>query len=121
MLATCTWRSAGSSKVELTTSPLTERAMSVTSSGRSSISRTIRYTSGWFVVIALAIFCRMTVLPARGGDTIRPRWPLPMGAIRLIRRVVMFLGSCSRFSICSGYSGVRLSNSVTFLALAGSL
>ena len=40
--ATWTWRTAGSSKVELTTSPLTERAMSVTSSGRSSIRSTMR-------------------------------------------------------------------------------
>ena len=47
--ATCTWRCAGSSKVEEMTSPCTERCMSVTSSGRSSMSRTIRYTSGWFV------------------------------------------------------------------------
>ena len=43
--ATWTWRVAGSSKVELTTSPLTERFMSVTSSGRSSMSRTISTTS----------------------------------------------------------------------------
>ena len=49
--ATCTWRAAGSSKVELMTSPLTERCMSVTSSGRSSISRTISTTSGWLVVM----------------------------------------------------------------------
>jgi len=40
--ATWTWRTAGSSKVELTTSPFTERAMSVTSSGRSSMSSTMR-------------------------------------------------------------------------------
>ena len=33
--ATCTWRTAGSSKVEEITSPFTERCMSVTSSGRS--------------------------------------------------------------------------------------
>mmetsp|Transcript_9962 Transcript_9962/g.12976 ORF Transcript_9962/g.12976 Transcript_9962/m.12976 type:complete len:214 (-) Transcript_9962:183-824(-) len=39
---TATWRVAGSSKVEDTTSPFTERCISVTSSGRSSISRTIR-------------------------------------------------------------------------------
>ena len=37
---TWTWRTAGSSKVEDTTSPFTERYMSVTSSGRSSISNT---------------------------------------------------------------------------------
>ena len=44
--ATCTWRCAGSSNVEEITSPSTDRCMSVTSSGRSSIRRTIRYTSG---------------------------------------------------------------------------
>src|SRR5690349_23203723 len=36
--ATCTWREAGSSKVEDTTSPFTDRTISVTSSGRSSRS-----------------------------------------------------------------------------------
>ena len=40
--ATCTWRVAGSSKVEEMTSPFTVRCMSVTSSGRSSIRSTIR-------------------------------------------------------------------------------
>src|SRR5438105_3770879 len=38
--ATCTCRAAGSSKVDEITSPLTERCMSVTSSGRSSMGRT---------------------------------------------------------------------------------
>ena len=67
--ATWTWRCAGSSKVEEMTSPFTERCMSVTSSGRSSISSTIRNTSGWLSVIALAMFCSSTVLPvARRGD-----------------------------------------------------
>ena len=42
ILATFTWRSAGSSKVEAMTSAFTERAMSVTSSGRSSMSKTIK-------------------------------------------------------------------------------
>src|SRR5713226_6081072 len=45
MSATCTWRSAGSSNVEDTTStvvPLTFSSMSVTSSGRSSIKSTMR-------------------------------------------------------------------------------
>jgi hypothetical protein len=54
--------------------------MSVTSSGRSSISRMMSVTSGWFVAIALASFCSSTVLPARGGATISPRCPLPSGA-----------------------------------------
>jgi hypothetical protein len=42
MPATATWRDAGSSKVLAITSAFTLRAMSVTSSGRSSISSTIR-------------------------------------------------------------------------------
>ena len=36
--ATWVWSSTGSSKVEATTSPSTERCMSVTSSGRSPMS-----------------------------------------------------------------------------------
>jgi len=40
--ATWTCLEAGSSNVELITSPFTDRSMSVTSSGRSSIRRTIR-------------------------------------------------------------------------------
>ncbi len=71
------------------TSPRTVRCISVTSSGRSSISSTIRCTSGWLVDDRLAMFCIITVLPALGGDTIRPRWPLPIGAIRSMMRPVM--------------------------------
>ena len=44
--ATWMWRAAGSSNVLEITSPLTLRFISVTSSGRSSISRTISVTSG---------------------------------------------------------------------------
>ena len=44
--ATWTCRVAGSSKVDDTTSPRTERCISVTSSGRSSINSTISTTSG---------------------------------------------------------------------------
>src|ERR1700719_527887 len=70
--ATCTCRAAGSSNVLETTSPFTVRCISVTSSGRSSISNTMRMTSGWFAVMAVAIFCRSIVLPAfaGGGDQI---------------------------------------------------
>ena len=52
---------------------LTERCMSVTSSGRSSTSTTIRWHSGLLLVIALAMSCMIVVLPALGGDTIRAR------------------------------------------------
>ena len=81
--ATCTWRSAGSSKVDEITSPCTERCMSVTSSGRSSISSTMRMTSGWLAVIAFAIVCSSIVLPVRGAATIRARWPLPSGSMQV--------------------------------------
>jgi hypothetical protein len=47
--------------------------MSVTSSGRSSIRRMMRSTSGWLALIAFAMSCRMIVLPARGGETMSPR------------------------------------------------
>src|SRR6185503_4498884 len=89
MSATCTWRSAGSSNVDETTSPFTDRSMSVTSSGRSSIRSTMSITSGWFSVIAFAIFWRRTVFPARGGDTMSPRCPFPMGVSRSMIRVDM--------------------------------
>ena len=98
MSATWTCRCGGSSKVEEMTSPLTERCMSVTSSGRSSISSTIRYTSGWFLAMALAMFCSSIVLPVRGAATIRPRCPLPIGQSRSMTRVVRFSESCSSLS-----------------------
>jgi hypothetical protein len=45
-----------------------DRALiSVTSSGRSSISSTISTTSGWLEVIAWAMCCSITVLPLFGG------------------------------------------------------
>ena len=45
-----------------------------------------------FRVIALAIACSTIVLPALGGETIRPRWPLPIGATRSMIRVVRTFG-----------------------------
>ena len=81
--------SVGRSNVEATTSPLTERRMSVTSSGRSSTRSTISSTSGLLASTALAICFMIVVLPAFGGDTIRPRWPFPMGQMRSMIRDVM--------------------------------
>ena len=49
--ATCTCLAGGSSKVDATTSPLTERCISVTSSGLSSMSKTIKTVSGLFTEI----------------------------------------------------------------------
>ena len=48
--------------------PLTMRCISVTSSGRSSISRTIRMISGLLIAMALAMFCRRIVFPVREGQ-----------------------------------------------------
>ena len=53
--------------------------------------------------------CRTIVLPALGADTMRPRWPLPIGATRsMIRAVPDGFPSSSRRR-CWGYNGVRSS------------
>ena len=104
------------------TSPLTVRRMSVTSSGRSSMSSTIRRTSGWLRSIEVAIVFITVVLPAFGGDTIKPRWPLPIGQMRSMIRAVMFPGSASlsRRNLVSGNSGVRSSKRGRLRARSGS-
>ena len=112
------WSSAGRSNVEAITSPSTLRCMSVTSSGRSSTNTTIRWQSGSFVVIALAIACNTMVFPAFGGDTISPRWPLPIGATMSITRVVRFELVVSNLSRSCGYSGVNFEKSGRFLAVS---
>jgi len=71
--ATCTCLWGGSSKVELTTSAFTERSMSVTSSGRSSINKTMRMMSLWLTFMLFAMFWSNMVLPVLGADTMRPR------------------------------------------------
>jgi hypothetical protein len=43
----------------------------------------------------LAMFCSSIVLPVRGGATIRPRWPLPIGTIRSSTRADRFSPSVS--------------------------
>ncbi len=119
--ATAVCSSAGRSKVEATTSPRTERRMSVTSSGRSSTSRTMRWTSGLFASIEWAICFMTVVLPAFGGETIRPRWPLPIGEIRSTMRAVRLAGSpgSSRRSVESGKRGVRSSKRGRWRASSG--
>jgi len=42
-------------------------------------------------VIALAMFCKSTVLPVRGGATISARWPLPCGLTMSIIRADLSL------------------------------
>ena len=96
--ATVVWSLAGRSKVEEMTSPLTERSKSVTSSGRSSTRTTIRWHSGLLVVIELAIDCMIIVLPAFEGETMRPRWPLPIGDAMSMTRPIRLPESVSRRS-----------------------
>ena len=121
--ATCVCSSEGRSKVEAMTSPFTERRMSVTSSGRSSTSRTMRCTSGLLASIEWAICFITVVLPALGGDTIMPRCPLPIGESRsTIRAVRLSLSpGISRFSRESGKSGVRSSKRGRLRASSGSM
>ena len=70
--ATCTCLSGGSSNVDETTSAVTDLFISVTSSGRSSISNTIKQTSELLFEIEFAIFCNKIVFPVLGGATINP-------------------------------------------------
>ena len=109
MAISATWRcsSAGRSLEEPITSPLMLRRMSVTSSGRSSTSRTIRCTSGWLAVMAWAIRCSMMVLPALGGEMMRPRAPRPMGAMRSSTRPTISSGRVSMTSFSVGSVAVR--------------
>ena len=123
--ATAVCSSDGRSKVDAATwlaGDLSQRFMSVTSSGRSSTSSTMRLTSGLFASIDRAICFMIVVLPAFGGETISPRWPLPIGEMRSTMRAVMFVGSStsSRLSLSSGNSGVRSSNFGRLRTVSGS-
>ena len=64
------------------------------------------------------------VLPVRGGATINPRWPLPIGDTRSITRGVKSLFSGengnSNVSFSCGYSGVRLSKLIRCRTADGS-
>ena len=121
--AMCVCSSLGRSNVLEMTSPRTVRFMSVTSSGRSSMSSTMSFTSGLFTSMDCAMVFITVVLPAFGGDTMRPRWPLPIGDTRSMMRAVMLSGSVvlSIRSFESGNSGVRSSNRGRWRAFSGSL
>ena len=122
--ATCTWCVACSSKVEAITSAFTFLFISVTSSGLSSTRRTISITSGWFVVMALAIFCINTVLPVRGGATIRDLCPFPIGQKRSTTLVESSdfcpSSSISKLRRLFGKRGVRVSKGARIFAILGS-
>ena len=78
------------------------RLMSVTSSGRSSIKRTINSISGLFVVILFAIFFNNVVFPTLGGATIIPLWPFPIGDIKSIILIAYSFGTVSNLILSSG-------------------
>ena len=74
---------------------------------------------------------RNIVLPALGGDTTSPRWPLPIGAKRLITRLerlawassfepAVAAADSSRSKASSGKTAVRSSNHGRRLAISGS-
>ena len=94
--ASLMWESAAESDELASTSAGTARRKCVTSSGRSSMSSRMRCISGWCLAMALPRCSSSVVLPALGGETMRPRWPRPMGAIRsMTRRLV---SACSAAS-----------------------
>ncbi len=119
ILATWVCLAADSSNVDDRTSPSTFFFISVTSSGRSSINRTIRWTAGWLIAMELAIFWSKMVLPALGGETISPRCPIPIGATKSMTLVERSGPFNSRLSRCSGYRGRRSSNAVLDSMLSG--
>ena len=68
------------------------------------------------------MFCNMMVFPAFGGETIMPRWPLPMGATRsMILAVMSSVLPLPRSSaiISAACNGVRFSKSTLLRAFSG--
>ena len=110
--ATIVWSSAFSSKLEAATKWMGFVAfavivakcllISVTSSGLSPIKTAMMVTSGKFVATPVIISFRIVVFPAFGGDTIKPLWPLPIGAIKSITRVAKTSLVVSKVSRSSG-------------------
>ena len=118
--ATFTWLLGSSSNVEYITSPLIDLFISVTSSGRSSTSKTINSISGLFLSILFATFFNNVVFPAFGGATISPLWPLPIGATRSINLMESSLEPISREILSLGKIGVKESKSGLLIATPGS-
>ena len=92
--------------------------ISVTSSGLSSINRIIRWALGHDLKIDRAMSFRIVVLPALGGDTISPLWPLPIGAIRSTTLIARDSPCLSSFTLSFGKIGVRSSNATLFLIMS---
>ena len=54
------------------------------------ISKTILLVSGWFLLMALAIFWRRTVFPVLGCATINALCPIPIGETKSIILIEIF-------------------------------
>ena len=76
--------------------------MSVTSSGLSSISKTINSTSGLLIEMLLAIFLINVVFPTLGGATIIPLCPFPIGDIKSIILIAYSFGVVSNLILSFG-------------------
>ena len=69
----------------------------------------------------LAMFFKIVVLPAFGGETIMARWPMPIGENRSIMRAEIEHLGYSRVKRLSGKIGVKFSNGILSLACSGSV
>ena len=94
--------------------------MSVTSSGLSSMRRTSRCISSYFLLICFAICLRRVVFPVLGGETIMPLCPLPIGARRLIILIGIGAPSPSSSILSLGKIGVISSKLLRAAMTAGS-
>ena len=104
-----------------TLSPSIVSLISVTSSGRSSISRISRWISGLFFRTDNATCFNRVVLPALGGETIIPRCPFPMGDSKSTIRIAVLVLPHSIRSRSSGKIGVISSKFVLRIAFMGSM
>jgi hypothetical protein len=110
----------GSSNVDETTSPLTERCMSVTSSGRRR-SEHDQIAFGMVGRDRVRDVLHQHGLAGGGGATINARWPLPIGATMSITLQKGPSGGVFRLEpeALVGNSGVRLSKLTLCLDFSG--
>ena len=97
-----------------TFAPMMASLMSVTSSGRSSMSSISICICGLDRRMDLATSFNRVVLPALGGDTIIPRCPFPTGLTRSMTRMATLQPAVSRRIRSLGKMGVISSNALRF-------
>ena len=86
--------------------PSMDSFISVTSSGRSSIRRTMMCMPGWDALTDAATCFKRVVLPALGWATIIPLWPLPIGEKRSTIRMATEAPGYSNLILSLGKTGV---------------